>query len=412
MGTIKIDLFPHFSNLLLNHPEIINHSHSPLPQDQTTDHFMLREIYEQPEVLQACLSKYLNASSPDSRLPTPDSPSPTPFNLPSSFHTNLDQIHILACGTSRHAALVAQYWFEQITRISTRVRSASEFIAAPLPLTSQTGTITITQSGETADTLAAVDHQKVRYAQLNISQPQLLGITNQTDSSLATRVDSILPTLAGEEIGVAATKTFTTQLAVLSCLVLDIAYQTSAINDEQMNSIVSELRSLPEQIATVLRQQEKAIEDLARHLSKASNCIVLGQGINRAIALEGALKLKETTYLHAEGYAAGEFLHGPIALLDDTIPVIVIAPSDRTQEQVMSVIRRVKSHNGPVIGITTSATDPNTIKLFNKTIALPAVHEWLTPFLTVIPLQLLAYHVAVQKGLNVDRPRNITKTLA
>ncbi len=225
----------------------------------------------------------------------------------------------------------------------------------------------------------------------------MLGISNQADSSLATRVNSILPTLAGEEIGVAATKTFTTQLVVLACLALDIAHRSGAINSEQMNQILSDLRSLPEQIATVLRQQEKAIEDLARQLSKASNCIVLGQGINRAIALEGALKLKEITYLHAEGYAAGEFLHGPIALLDDTIPVIVIGSRDRTQQQVLSVVHRVKSHNGPVIGITTSATDPTITKLFETTIALPSVHEWLTPFLTVIPLQLLAYHIAVQK---------------
>lgn len=362
-------------------------------------HFMLQEIHAQPEVLHTCLSTYL-----------PPDPSAPPLPCPPA------QIHILASGTSRHAGLIAQYWLEQIAGIPTRVRSPSEFLSAPLPLTPNTLTIAITQSGETADTLAAAKHQKTRYTHLVDALPNpLCGITNHPHSTLATIVDRLLPTLAGTETGVAATKTFTAQLAVLACLSLELANQLHAIGRDEWQQLTSELRSLPSQIQTILEQQQ-SIQAIARKLASAKHCIVLGQGVNRAIALEGALKLKETTYIHAEGYAAGEFLHGPIALLEPGIPVIaILIPSkgadsapDSTSEQVLATLRRVKSHSVPVIGITTTASHS---QLFDHSILLPAIDERLSPFLTVIPLQLLAYYIALERGLNIDQPRNITKTV-
>lgn len=364
---------------------------------------MLQEIWEQPDVVQACLDTYFPA--------VPAVPVfPNSLNLPSGMTTNLDQIQILACGTSRHAGLIAQYWFEQIAGIPTRVRSASEFVAAPLPLPAHTLTIAITQSGETADTLMAVKQQQVAYTQRD-EPSRLLGITNQPDSTLSTLVDHNLLTLAGAEIGVAATKTFTTQLLVLAGVMLAVAYQHQPFSDAWLQDLLQELRSLPQLIETILMQQEESIQQLAQTLATATHCIVLGQGLSRAIALEGALKLKETTYIHAEGYAAGEFLHGPIALLDETVPVIAIVPGDNTHGQVIAILQKVKSHRVPLIGITTATTAPDAIAIFDQVITLPAIDPLLSPFLTVIPLQLLAYHIAVQKGLNVDRPRNLTKTV-
>ncbi|MGA7937636.1 MAG: SIS domain-containing protein [Kovacikia sp.] len=369
---------------------------------QAFPHFMLQEIYQQPEALQTCLAAYLSPSSPLLRLPK---------------FIDLHQIHILGSGTSRHAGLVAQYWLEQVVGIPTRVRSASEFLSAPLPLTTSTLTLAITQSGETADTLAAAKQQKADYSRLaNPGQGYLLGITNHPDSSLAGIVDHLLPTLAGTEVGVAATKTFTTQLAVLACLSFHLASQLQTLPPEPLGQLLANLQGLPAQISAVLTQHEDAIQAITRTLTRTPNCIVLGQGINRAIALEGALKLKETTYIHAEGYAAGEFLHGPIALLDPGIPVIAIVPCDHTYSQVIAAVRKVKSHQVPVIGITTAPPETEEVQssdhlLFDHLITLPLVDRLLSPFLTVVPLQLLAYHIAVQKGLNVDRPRNITKTL-
>lgn len=389
---------------------------------------MLKEIFEQPEVLLTCLSAYLpNTSSPSTRHPTPDtmraglsvhpheqerSVKPAPTNRHLQNLPSPDQIHILGSGTSRHAGLVAQYWLEQIIGIPARVRSASEFLSAPLPLTADTLTLAVTQSGETADTLAAATQQKAAYSRLNPQlSKQLVGITNQPNSSLTKIVDRVLPTFAGEEVGVAATKTFTTQLAVMFCLTLELAQRSHSLSQERLSQLLPALQLLPTQIVKVLEQQEKSIQQIARSLTSTKSCIVLGQGINRAIALEGALKLKETTYIHAQGYAAGEFLHGPIALLEPTIPVIAIAPCDRTFEQVCTTIRKVKSHNVPIIGITTEAISTNLVQLFDYPIVLPQVDDLLSPFLTVIPLQLLAYYVAVEKGLNVDKPRNITKTV-
>lgn len=361
---------------------------------------MLKEIYQQPEVLRTCLAAYLAG----------DLDVPINLNLPIELYAELDQIHLIACGTSRHAGLVAQHWLEQIAGIPTRIRSGSEFVSAPLPLTANTLTIGITQSGETADTLKALTIDLTRRSELGDRwQARQLGITNHPDSSLAQFVDRVLPTLAGTEIGVAATKTFTTQLAVLCCLMLDLAVRRGTIAPVQLQHWITALQQLPEQIALIL-EQEGAIKDLAQQLVDCRHCIVLGQGVNRAIALEGALKLKETTYIHAEGYAAGEFLHGPIALLDRQIPVIAIAPTGSSQAAVLHTAHKAQTHGARMIGIVNDReTSPD---LFQERLVLPAIeNDLLSPFLTVIPLQLLAYHIAVLRGLDVDRPRNLTKAI-
>ncbi|WP_432809003.1 isomerizing glutamine--fructose-6-phosphate transaminase [Pantanalinema sp. GBBB05] len=363
-------------------------------------HLMLKEIYQQPEVLRTCLAAYL----------TGNRDVPINLNLPIELYNDLDQIHLIACGTSRHAGLVAQHWLEQITGIPTRIRSGSEFVSAPLPIATNTLTIGITQSGETADTLKALTINQTRRSELGDRfQARQLGITNQPNSSLAQLVDHILPTWAGTEIGVAATKTFTTQLAVLCCLMLDLAVRRGVIVSAQLQQWITVLQQLPEQIARIL-EQEGAIKDLAQQLVNSSHCIILGQGVNRAIALEGALKLKETTYIHAEGYAAGEFLHGPIALLDQQIPVIAIAPEGSSQAAVLETVRKVQMSGAKVIGIVSNREA--TPDLFEDCLVLPAIaNELISPFLTVIPLQLLAYHIAVLRGLDVDRPRNLTKAI-
>ena len=363
-------------------------------------HFMLKEIHEQPAVIQNCLNHYLDAATGKLRL-----------GLPADWYPQINEFHILACGTSRHAGLVGQFWIEQLAGIPARIRSGSEFQEAPLPLTAHTLTIGVTQSGETTDTLKALEMDKQR--RMGRSQQdsfRSLGITNQASSSLAQMVDVLLPTLAGQEIGVAATKTFTTQLVVFFLLTLDFAQRRQCISESTYRALIEELQQIPLIIQQVL-QQEPIIQTIAAQLIETHHCILLGRGVNRAIALEGALKLKETTYLHAEGYAAGEFMHGPIALLDEQVPVIAIAPSDATYEALRPNVQKAKSHGSPIIGLVTSDTSSESNAIFDTAISLPQVPDLLTPLITVIPLQLLAYHLATLRGLDVDRPRNITKTI-
>lgn len=329
-------------------------------------HFMLKEIYEQPTVIKQCLEQY--------------SPPLIPFS-------ELDQIHILACGTSLNAGLVGQFWFEQLAGISTQVRSSSEFLSAPLLATPNTLTIAVTQSGETADTIAAIQ------AAIQKVQSLRCAITNGIDSTITKLVDHTLYTNAGEEKSVAATKTFTAQLMLFYQLALTIAHQTQRLSDEQLEFRIAQLHQLPQHIETAL-QQETEIAKIAQTLKNTRDLIILGSGVNYAIALEGSLKLKEATYTHAEGYAAGEFLHGTIALLDDQIPVMAIVTEGEAGERVLKSVDRVQASGGKVIEFHA-----------------PPVAEELTPFLTMIPLQLLAYHLAIARQIDVDRPRNITKSL-
>jgi glucosamine--fructose-6-phosphate aminotransferase (isomerizing) len=360
-------------------------------------HYMLKEIHEQPQAAQTCLTHYFSGSLSSAILP---------------ILANLNEVHILACGTSYHAGLIAQYWIEQLANIPVRIRSGSEFQTAPLPMTANTLTIGITQSGETADTLTAIalDKQR-RLAQTSTFQPRLLGITNQSGSALSHLVDSTLLTFAGTEIGVAATKTFVNQLIVCFYLSLELAMRCQVISPEKIKAYFAELSALPEKIRGVLAL-ETQIKQIAEEWVNQRHCIVLGRGVNQAIALEGALKLKETTYLHAEGYSTGEFMHGSIALLDGSVPVIAIAPTDSTHTAMVATLRQVKSHGSPITGILTDDAPPETIALCDHVLMVPAIAHPLFPILSVIPLQLLAYHIAVQRGLNVDKPRNITKTLS
>ncbi len=386
-----------------------NRNHPPGMSEADTSgftHFMLKEIYEQSTAVQRCLTAYHQLDWCNTQAP---GISPFNLNLPDTLYRQLAQVQVVACGTSRHAGLVGQYWLEQMAGIPTRVRSASEFVSAPLPLVANTLTIAITQSGETADTLAAVATERDRQSSQNPSPSWLLGITNQPESALANLVDFTLPTLAGAEIGVAATKTFLTQLVVLYCLALDLAFRQHRLTAEALCLRLAALESLPEILTTLLEQEHESIRQLAVSLAAVEDCVVIGRGVNRAIALEGALKLKETTYIHAEGYAGGEFMHGPIAMLDETVPVIVIAPAGSVYDRIIANARTIKANGTPLIGIT-NTLDGSAV--FDHWIKIPAIEESLSPLLTVVPLQLLAYEIAVERGLNVDRPRHITKTLS
>ncbi len=335
-------------------------------------HFMLKEIHEQPQVVQTCLSHYLNWESD-----LDASSLPFKLGLPAHWYEETAEIHILACGTSRHAGLVSQFWLEQLAEIPTRLRSGSEFLAAPLPIAAIAPTLTvgITQSGETTDTLMALElEQQRRLERSPNSSSRLLGITNQPSSSLAKVVDYLMPTLAGPEIGVAATKTFVSQLVVLYLLALEFAVRRQKLDSSGLDFHLTQLQRLPELLQEVL-QLEDSIQSLAQHLVETQHCVILGRGIHRAIALEGALKLKETTYLHAEGYAAGEFMHGPMALLDAAMPVIAIAPAGKTHPAILENISKARSHGATAIGIVTADIAAETKSVFDLQIVLP-VSRW------------------------------------
>ncbi len=355
-------------------------------------HSMLREIYQQPEVLHRCLEQF---------------PFPLP-NLPLLQENPPETIHILACGSSRHAALVGQYWLEQLAGIPTRVRSAAEFPLMPLPPTPRTLTIVVTQSGETADTLAAVRFEQARRSALPIPfQPWFLGLTNQADSTLTQLIPSTLVTEAGREQGVAATKTFTAQILVFFSLALSLGWQRQTLSLAEAEALWAEGQRIPEQMAALLEAVAPAAVQMADRLLLASSAMVLGQGMNTPIAREGALKLKETTYLPTEGYGIGEFMHGPIALLDERVPVIAIVPSAPTLTSFQPRLEKIRSYGSPVLGIGL----PAAAALVDHLLPLPTVNELLSPLLTVVPLQLLAYHLADRKGFDVDHPRHLTKAI-
>ncbi|HAX90530.1 MAG TPA: glutamine--fructose-6-phosphate transaminase (isomerizing), partial [Cyanobacteria bacterium UBA11370] len=333
------------------------------------------------------------------------------LGIPESLYDNLEHIQILACGTSWHASLVGKYLLEQLAGIPTMVQYASEFRYAPSPLTKNTLTIGVTQSGETADTLAALEMEKDRRSGLDSDyQPRLLGITNRLESSLGHLVPHIIETHAGIEIGVAATKTFVTQLVAFYCLALDLASRRQTIPPSRIEELISGLRQLPAEIELILESQERYIEELAHEFAETQDFIFLGRGINFPIALEGALKLKEISYIHAEGYPAGEMKHGPIALLDAKVPVVAIAMPGSVYEKVLSNAQEAKARDARLIGVT-PMDDQEAAHTFDNLLPVPAVEELLSPILTVIPLQLLAYHIAARRGLDVDQPRNLAKSV-
>jgi glucosamine--fructose-6-phosphate aminotransferase (isomerizing) len=382
-------------------------------------HFMLKEIYEQPGVVRTCLESYLNSNwsaeaksvETNGGAPTKASRKPIQLDIPGSLYENLEQIQILACGTSWHASLVGKYLLEQLAGIPTMVQYASEFRYAPTPLTANTLTIGVTQSGETADTLAALDMERQRRSNLEAKyQPRLLGITNRPESSLAHMVPHLIETHAGIEIGVAATKTFVTQLVAFYCLAIDLAYHRRTLLLSRIEEILLGLRQLPAQIELILESQERYIEELAHNFAETQDFIFIGRGINFPIALEGALKLKEISYTHAEGYPAGEMKHGPIALLDAKVPVVAIAMPGTVYEKVLSNVQEAKARDARLIGVT-PMNDHEAAETFDDLLPVPVVEELLSPILTVIPLQLLAYHIAARRGLDVDQPRNLAKSV-
>jgi glucosamine--fructose-6-phosphate aminotransferase (isomerizing) len=402
---LGVEVYNFAGERLKKQPRLLN-MNPVMVEKQGFKHFMLKEIYEQPGVVRACLDAYF------SHQDTLDyTNSPVNLGLPDELYTDLEQIQIVACGTSWHAALVGKYLLEQFAGIPTQVHYASEFRYSPTPLTPNTLIIGVTQSGETADTLAALAMEKQRReAKEPKYQPRLLGITNRPESSLGLMVPHIINTLAGIEIGVAATKTFVAQLMAFYALALDLAYRCKTVSSEKIVEMIAGLRMIPHEIEENLKKQEQLTEQLAHEFTETRDFIFLGRGINFPIALEGALKLKEISYIHAEGYPAGEMKHGPIALLDEKVPVVAIAMPGSVHEKVISNAQEAKARDSRLIGIA-PADDEEVAEVFNDLIPVTTVDELLSPILTVVPLQLLAYHIAARRGLDVDQPRNLAKSV-
>lgn len=358
------------------------------------EHFMLKEIYEQPRSLRDSLRGRLNAEQGIVSLGGI-------VDFQNKF-LQADRIIIVACGTSWHAGLVAEYLFEDFARIPVEVEYASEFRYRDPIISEKDIVIAISQSGETADTLAAVQLARSKGA-------TILGVCNVVGSSIPRSTHGGSYTHAGPEIGVASTKAFTTQVAVLTLMALMIGHKKGTLPEGRYRQLLSELESIPEKVQEVLNSHQ-VVTEIASQFSGARNCLYLGRGVNFPVALEGALKLKEISYIHAEGYPAAEMKHGPIALIDEEMPVIVIATKNNSYEKIVSNIQEVKARGGKILAIVTQG-DKEVTAMADYSIPIPEVEEALSPMLSVIPLQLLAYHIAVMRGCNVDQPRNLAKSV-
>lgn len=358
------------------------------------DHFMLKEIHEQPK---AIIDTYRGRMLADEGIIQMSSIS----NHLEKF-LNADRIIIVACGTSWHAGLVGEYLFEDIARIPVEVEYASEFRYRNPIITEKDIVIAISQSGETADTLAAIKLAKSKGA-------FVFGVCNVVGSSIARETDSGSYTHAGPEIGVASTKAFTTQITVLTLIALKLGKEKGNISQTEFNSYLQMMRLIPSQVEEVLRTDEH-VKKIASIYKDATNCLYLGRGYNFPVALEGALKLKEISYIHAEGYPAAEMKHGPIALIDENMPIFVIATNKGHYEKVVSNIQEIKSRAGKIIAVVTEG-DTTVKEIADHVIEIPETAEALTPLLTTIPLQLLSYHIAVMLDKNVDQPRNLAKSV-
>lgn len=411
---LGVEVYDFSGHRLKKKPQTLNWN-PIMVEKQGFKHFMLKEIYEQPGVVRTCLETYL-----DTAWTPPEAgkrgTSPIRLDLPDTLLDDLQHIQILACGTSWHASLVGKYLLEQVSGIPTFVQYASEFRYAPSPLMPNTLTIGVTQSGETADTLAALDMEQTRaharHRETGEAQdaPRMLGITNRPDSSLGRLVPHVVDTHAGIEIGVAATKTFVAQLMSFYFLSLELAYRRKAISLARMAEILEGMRQLPAQLELVLESQERYVEELSHDFADTQDFIFVGRGINYPIALEGALKLKEISYIHAEGYPAGEMKHGPIALLDEKVPVVAIATLGTVYEKVLSNAQEAKARDARLIGVV-PMNDADAEDTFDALLPVPQVDELLSPVLTVVPVQLLSYHIAARRGLDVDQPRNLAKSV-
>ena len=354
-------------------------------------HFMAKEIHEQPEVISHTLAHYVDFAT--GRVVLPE------FQIDPATITN---VVISACGTAYYAGLIGKYWLERYARIPVEIDIASEFRYREPPLREGGLAVFITQSGETADTLATLRYCKAQ------GQP-IAAIVNVRTSTIAREADIVLPTLAGPEIGVASTKAFTCQLSTLASLTIAIGRARNTLSVSQEKELVHALSQVPRHVSTLLRG-EAVFERLAHELAKAKDVLYLGRGVSYPIALEGALKLKEISYIHAEGYAAGELKHGPIALIDENVPVIVVAPDDDLFEKTVSNMQEVAARGGKIILLSDAAPARAGCKL-EAHIPVPSAHRFVTPLLYAVPVQLIAYHTATFMGTDVDQPRNLAKSV-
>ncbi len=377
--------YPHILELQMNLEEIEKGGY---------EHFMLKEIYEQPRAIMDTYRGRLKVKEGLIKMSGVDE------NLEKFMNAN--RVIIVACGTSWHAGLVAEYIFEDLARIPVEVEYASEFRYRNPIITDKDVLIAISQSGETADTLAAIKLAKENGA-------FVFGVCNVVGSSIARETHAGAYTHAGPEIGVASTKAFTTQITVLTLLALKLAKEKGVLSTEQFQGFLTELETIPAKVEKALGSNP-LVEIIADVYKDSPNCLYLGRGYNFPVALEGALKLKEISYIHAEGYPAAEMKHGPIALIDEQMPVIVIATKKGHYEKVVSNIQEIKSRKGKIIAIVTEG-DTQVTELADHIIEVPETFESLTPLLTTIPLQLLSYHIAVMRGCNVDQPRNLAKSV-
>ncbi|WP_396175539.1 glutamine--fructose-6-phosphate transaminase (isomerizing) [Flavobacterium sp.] len=358
------------------------------------DHFMLKEIFEQPNVIKDTYRGRLHANEGIIQMAGVED------NIEKFLHAQ--RIVIIACGTSWHAGLVAEYIIEEFTRIPVEVEYASEFRYRNPIINKDDIVIAISQSGETADTLAAIKLAKERGA-------FVFGVCNVVGSSISRETHAGAYTHAGPEIGVASTKAFTTQITVLTMIALRLAKAKGTLSNSDFHRYLQELQIIPEKVLEALETNDKA-KEIAEKFKDATNCLYLGRGYNFPVALEGALKLKEISYIHAEGYPAAEMKHGPIALIDEQMPVVVIAPKQGHYDKVVSNIQEIKSRSGKIIAVVTKG-DIQVKELADYVIEIPETSDALSPLITTIPLQLLSYHIAVLRGCNVDQPRNLAKSV-
>ncbi len=355
-------------------------------------HFMQKEIFEQPAVVGDTLQSFINAATREVTLP------PLPFDL-----ATVPRITVVACGTACYAGWVAKYWLERVARVPVEIDVASEFRYREAPLPEGGVALFVSQSGETADTLAALRHCR------KLGQ-HVVSVVNVSESSIARESDVVLRTLAGPEIGVASTKAFTTQLAVLACFVIAAGQARGTIDSDRAAALAGALTEVPSRMAEVLNHDDD-LRALAVDVAEARDVLYLGRGTAYPIALEGALKLKEISYIHAEGYAAGEMKHGPIALIDDSVPVIVLAPPDELFEKTLSNVQEVIARGGKVVFMSDAVGVDRLGAQAWASVVMPLVDDFVAPLLYAIPVQLLAYHTAVVKGTDVDQPRNLAKSV-
>ena len=378
----------------VNRPRQISQCAAYIVDKGNHRHFMEKEIYEQPEVISHALSHYIDFAENTIDCQCGGD----------RFRGRSPSLAISACGTAYLAGLVGKYWFERYARLPVEIDVASEFRYREIPLQPSQAALFISQSGETADTLASLRYCKEHGLKIG-------AVVNVQESTIARESDAVFPIMAGPEIGVASTKAFTCQLAVLAALAIGAGKARGTVSAEEEKALVRHLAEMPRIMGRVLNLIQPQMESLSRELSKCRDVLYLGRGTSFPLAMEGALKLKEISYIHAEGYAAGELKHGPIALIDENMPVIVIAPHDRFFEKTVSNMQEVAARGGRIIFITDEEGAAASKLPTMATIVLPNVDEIIAPMIFSLPIQLLAYHTAVFMGTDVDQPRNLAKSV-